>query len=246
MRALSLLTVCVPFLAACATTDPQPSALDARLQSMRDQVDELERAAARRQPADLRAPQAQAQVASGPRPAAPAGETRPALPPGLATLDDGPIEIRPEEVRELTDEAMGMEKVSATELAAWFRISGVTASGLRRSLKVLHLMSWDSKSALMRQLKPDEHRCIMTHEVHLGRRRSLQRSAPLPTAPGAAGSAGRYTQAGTGVDGWRTLLDTATGTIYNFRRDGKESRWVAITNSLAEQQLEPDPDPAKN
>jgi hypothetical protein len=71
--------------------------------------------------------------------------------------------------------------------------------------------------------------------------RPLPIPVPMPMASDAKIPRGRSQVAGSGQAAWRTVLDTHTGVIQNYRTVGGHNLWMAITTPvLARDRQDPD------
>jgi hypothetical protein len=125
---------------------------------------------------------------------------------------------------------------------------GKTTTGLARAAKVLALMEPAARNGIIKTLRPAEIRTLLEMQVVDPLAPPLA-PPPAPAATGRAADASanqsppaadriesttatatprRFVLAGNGTDAWKTLLDTATGVVYNYRGE----TWVPITRPL--------------
>ena len=167
-------------------------------------------------------------------------EASAALPSRFSHLESGKITIAEDEYQSLVPLSTSLAALKPDQVMELVVDYGQTRDGLIRALKLIHLMQQSQRTAVIELLRPAELQTVAESPVvHMPG--SNQSSTPTldPANPGVVlgtmdvtPSARRYQIAGTGQTAWQTILDTATGVVYNYRNVDGRPQWVPITIPL--------------
>jgi hypothetical protein len=162
------------------------------------------------------------------------------MPSRFVTIEPGRLTITEDEYEGLNPLVQSIAAMKPQRTAELVIDYGRTRSGLIRAIKALHLLDAEQRALVLHELRPAELRAILdspvTHEPRTtgegtsGTPPSRETSPQSPresTAP-----AQRYQIAGAGQSAWQTVLDTATGVVYNYRNIEGQMKWVPITSPL--------------
>lgn len=158
----------------------------------------------------------------------------------LFSLERGRITISEGEYRSLVPLAVSLANYDPNGVMAIIADWGKSEEGTIRTLKLIHLLQAPQKTEVKALLRPSEIRIIEDSPVVHTPGATVEstptalskETAVLPATRDSKPPEGRFQTVGTGQTAWQTVLDTATGTVYNYRNVGGAMVWVAITTPI--------------